>query len=153
MTGTRGSSPKPVQSSPSTRRRAHPKSSTRKIKPQLDPTGPTALGFTRADFPPTTRADMDARGWDACDFVYVCGDAYVDHPSFGCAIIVRLLEAHGYRVGIIAQPDWRDPASVTVLGKPRLAFLVSAGNMDSMVNHYSVSKHRRRTDAYTWTPW
>ena len=149
MTGTRGSSTKPVQSSPSTRRRAHPKSSTRKIKPQLDPTGPTALGFTRADFPPTTRADMDARGWDACDFVYVCGDAYVDHPSFGCAIIVRLLEAHGYRVGIIAQPDWRDPASVTVLGKPRLAFLVSAGNMDSMVNHYSVSKHRRRTDAYT----
>ena len=126
---------------------SHPKAHSN--RPQLDPTGPTALGFTRADFPPTTRADMDARGWDACDFVYVCGDAYVDHPSFGCAIIVRLLEAHGYRVGVIAQPDWRDPASVTVLGKPRLAFLVSAGNMDSMVNHYSVSKHRRRTDAYT----
>ena len=117
--------------------------------PRLDPTGPTALGFTRADFPPTTRADMDARGWNACDFVYVCGDAYVDHPSFGAAIIVRLLEAHGYRVGVIAQPDWRDPASVAVLGEPRLAFLVSAGNMDSMVNHYSVSKHRRHTDAYT----
>ncbi|MBM6943202.1 YgiQ family radical SAM protein [Collinsella intestinalis] len=131
------------------RRQAHPEPSARTKAPALDPTGPTALGFTRADFPPTTRVDMDARGWDACDFVYVCGDAYVDHPSFGAAIIVRLLEAHGYRVGVIAQPDWRDPASVTVLGEPRLAFLVSAGNMDSMVNHYSVSKHRRRTDAYT----
>ncbi len=118
-------------------------------RPKLDPTGPTALGFTRADFPPTTRADMQERDWEQCDFVYVSGDAYVDHPSFGTAIIVRLLEAHGYRVGVIAQPDWRDPASVTVLGEPRLAFLVSAGNMDSMVNHYSVSKHRRRTDAYT----
>ncbi len=133
------------------RKRARQKSpsSTRKNAPTLDPTGPTALGFTRADFPPTTRADMNARGWDVCDFVYVCGDAYVDHPSFGAAIIVRLLEAHGYRVGVIAQPDWRYPASVTVLGEPRLAFLVSAGNMDSMVNHYSVSKHRRHTDAYT----
>ena len=103
----------------------------------------------RSAFLPVSRADMDARGWDACDFVYVCGDAYVDHPSFGMAIITRLLEAHGYRVGIICQPDWRDPASVTVLGEPRLGFLVSAGNMDSMVNHYSVTKHRRRTDAYT----
>ena len=125
----------------------HPKAHP--ARPKLDPTGPTALGFTRADFPPTTRADMQERGWEQCDFVYVSGDAYVDHPSFGTAIIVRLLEAHGYRVGVIAQPDWRDPASVTVLGEPRLAFLVSAGNMDSMVNHYSVSKHRRRTDAYT----
>ena len=129
--------------------RQKPYASTHKDATALDPTGPTALGFTRADFPPTTRADMDARSWDACDFVYVCGDAYVDHPSFGAAIIVRLLEAHGYHVGVIAQPDWRDPASVTVLGEPRLAFLVSAGNMDSMVNHYSVSKHRRHTDAYT----
>ena len=125
----------------------HPKAHP--ARPKLDPTGPTALGFTRADFPPTTRADMQERNWEQCDFVYVSGDAYVDHPSFGTAIIVRLLEAHGYRVGVIAQPDWRDPASVTVLGEPRLAFLVSAGNMDSMVNHYSVSKHRRRTDAYT----
>ena len=92
---------------------------------------------------------MKARGWDAVDFVYVCGDAYVDHPSFGCAIITRLLEANGYRVGIIAQPDWRDPASVRVFGKPRLGFLVSAGNMDSMVNHYTVAKKRRKTDAYS----
>ena len=129
--------------------RQKPYASTHKDATALDPTGPTALGFTRADFPPTTRADMDARSWDACDFVYVCGDAYVDHPSFGAAIIVRLLEAHGYHVGVIAQPDWRDPASVTVLGEPRLAFLISAGNMDSMVNHYTVAKHRRHTDAYT----
>ena len=114
-----------------------------------DPADPTALGLTRADFLPTTRADMDARGWEQCDFVYICGDAYVDHPSFGAAIICRLLEAHGYKVGFIAQPDWRDPESIAALGEPRLAFLVSAGNMDSMVNHYSVSKHRRRTDAYT----
>ena len=96
-----------------------------------------------------TRADMDERGIDELDFVYVSGDAYVDHPSFGTAIITRLLEAHGYRVGIIAQPDWRDPASVTVLGEPRLGFLVSAGNMDSMVNHYTVAKKRRRHDAYS----
>ena len=83
------------------------------------------------------------------DFVYVSGDAYVDHPSFGHAIITRLLESRGYRVGIIAQPDWRKPESVQVFGEPRLGFLVSAGNMDSMVNHYSVSKKRRKTDAYT----
>jgi len=81
--------------------------------------------------------------------VYVCGDAYVDHPSFGHAIISRLLESHGYKVGIIAQPDWKDSKSITVLGRPRLGFLVSAGNMDSMVNHYSVSKKRRSEDAYT----
>lgn len=103
----------------------------------------------REKFLPVTRADMEARGWDQCDFVYICGDAYVDHPSFGMAIITRALEAHGYRVGIICQPDWRDPASIQVLGEPRLGFLVSAGNMDSMVNHYSVTKHRRHTDAYT----
>lgn len=103
----------------------------------------------REKFLPVIRADMEARGWDQCDFVYICGDAYVDHPSFGMAIITRVLEAHGYRVGIICQPDWRDPASIQVLGEPRLGFLVSAGNMDSMVNHYSVTKHRRHTDAYT----
>lgn len=103
----------------------------------------------REKFLPVTRADMEARGWDQCDFVYICGDAYVDHPSFGMAIITRVLEAHGYRVGIICQPDWRDPASIQVLGEPRLGFLASAGNMDSMVNHYSVTKHRRHTDAYT----
>ena len=92
---------------------------------------------------------MLERGWDELDFVYVSGDAYVDHPSFGMAIITRLLEAHGYRVGVIAQPDWRDPASVTTLGEPRLGFLVSAGNMDSMVNHFTVAKKRRRSDAYS----
>jgi len=100
----------------------------------------------RNKFLPVSRADMDARGWDQCDFVYICGDAYVDHPSFGMAIISRVLDAHGYKVGIICQPDWTDPASITVLGEPRLGFLVSAGNMDSMVNHYSVTKHRRHTD-------
>ena len=100
-------------------------------------------------FLPTDRREMESRGWDAVDFVYVCGDAYVDHPSFGCAIITRLLEAHGYRVGVIAQPDWRDPASVATFGEPQLAFLVSAGNMDSMVNHFTVAKKRRRVDAYS----
>lgn len=101
------------------------------------------------DYLPISREDMEKRGWDQCDFVYVTGDAYVDHPSFGHAIISRTLEAHGYRVGIIAQPDWKDGTSVTVLGEPRLAYLVSGGNMDSMVNHYSVSKKRRTKDAYT----
>ena len=95
------------------------------------------------------RREMRNRGWDAVDFVYVVGDAYVDHPSFGCAIIARLLEANGYRVGIIAQPDWRDPKSIDVFGEPRLGFLVSSGNMDSMVNHYTVAKKRRKTDAYS----
>ena len=101
------------------------------------------------DFLPVCRADMEKRGWDQCDFVYVCGDAYVDHPSFGSAIISRVLESYGYKVGIIAQPDWKDKESIQVLGRPRLGFLVSAGNMDSMVNHYSVSKKRRTTDAFT----
>ena len=103
----------------------------------------------REAFLPVSRADMEARGWDACDFVYICGDAYVDHPSFGMAIISRVLEAHGYRVGIICQPDWTDPASISALGEPRLGFLVSAGNMDSMVNHYTVNKKPRHEDAYT----
>ena len=101
------------------------------------------------DFLPICRADMQFRGWKQCDFVYVTGDAYVDHPSFGHAIISRILEAHGYKVGMIPQPDWRDPSSITMLGEPRLGFLVSGGNMDSMVNHYSVSKKRRAQDSYT----
>ena len=101
------------------------------------------------DFLPISRADMEKRGWEQCDFVYVTGDAYVDHPSFGHAIISRVLEAHGYKVGIIAQPDWKNPQSITVLGEPRLGFLISGGNMDSMVNHYSVSKKRRSRDSYT----
>ena len=92
------------------------------------------------DFLPVTREDMKSRGWDELDFVYVTGDAYVDHPSFGSAIIGRLLESRGYRVGMIPQPDWRKKESIQVFGEPRLGFLVTAGNMDSMVNHYSVSK-------------
>ena len=100
-------------------------------------------------FLPICKEDMEKRGWTQLDFVYVSGDAYVDHPSFGPAIITRILESYGYKVGIIAQPDWKDKNSVTILGEPRLGFLVSAGNMDSMVNHYSVSKKRRRMDAYT----
>ena len=100
-------------------------------------------------FLPISKRDMKARGWDQCDFVYVIGDAYVDHPSFGHAIISRVLEHAGYKVGIISQPDWKDPASIDLLGRPRLGFLVMGGNMDSMVNHYSVFKHHRKTDAYT----
>lgn len=94
-------------------------------------------------------SDLEERGITQLDFVYVIGDAYVDHPSFGHAIISRVLESHGYSVGIISQPDWKDENSVKILGKPRLGFLVSGGNMDSMVNHYFVSKKRRPTDAYT----
>ena len=101
------------------------------------------------EFLPITRREMLDRGWDVCDFVYIIGDAYVDHPSFGHAIISRVLESHGYNVGIISQPDWKNPKSIDVFGRPRLGFLVSGGNMDSMVNHYSVTKHRRKTDAFT----
>ena len=100
-------------------------------------------------FLPVTAQEMEERGWEQADFVYVIGDAYVDHPSFGHAIISRILEAHGFRVAIISQPDWKDPESIQTFGRPRLGFLVTAGNMDSMVNHYSVSKKRRRSDAYT----
>ncbi|NLC17687.1 MAG: YgiQ family radical SAM protein [Clostridiales bacterium] len=101
------------------------------------------------DFLPISRKDMEKRGWIQCDFVFVTGDAYVDHPSFGPAIISRVLESHGYKVGIIPQPDWKDSSSITILGEPRLGFLVSGGNMDSMVNHYTVAKKRRQTDAYS----
>jgi uncharacterized radical SAM protein YgiQ len=107
------------------------------------------MKYNREHFLPVSREDMEQRGWDQCDFVYITGDAYVDHSSFGPAIISRHLEAHGYRVGIISQPDWKRDDSIAVLGEPRLAFLVSGGNMDSMVNHYTVAKKRRRTDAYT----
>ena len=101
------------------------------------------------EFLPVSLEECRQRGIGQLDFVYVVGDAYVDHPSFGHAIISRVLESHGYRVGILAQPDFRDPASIRALGEPRLAFLVTAGNMDSMVNHYSVSKKRRKIDAYS----
>lgn len=100
-------------------------------------------------FLPVCRKNMEERGWDAVDFAYVIGDAYVDHPSFGPAIISRILEANGYRVGIISQPDWKDNTSIMEYGEPKLGFLISGGNMDSMVNHYSVSKKRRKTDAFT----
>ena len=100
-------------------------------------------------FLPVTAEEMRQRGWSAPDFVYVTGDAYVDHPSFGTAIISRVLESHGYKVCILSQPDWKRDDSVAVFGRPRLGFLVSSGNMDSMVNHYYVSRKRRHTDAYT----
>ncbi len=103
----------------------------------------------KKDFLPMNRKEMKERGWDQADFVYICGDAYVDHPSFGAAIITRLLESHGYRVAFIAQPDWKDDRSITVCGEPRLAFIISGGNMDSMVNHYTSAKKRRHQDAYT----
>ncbi len=100
-------------------------------------------------FLPVTKEEMEARGIWQPDFVYICGDAYVDHPSFGAAIITRLLESRGYSVGMIAQPDWRKKESIAVFGEPRLGFLVSAGNMDSMVNHYTVAKKHRKQDAYS----
>lgn len=100
-------------------------------------------------FLPISAHEMREAGWEQPDLVYVVGDAYVDHPSFGTAIISRLLEREGYKVAILAQPDWTDPESVKEFGAPRLGFLVSAGNMDSMVNHYTVAKKRRRKDAYS----
>lgn len=100
-------------------------------------------------FLPVTRKEMEDEGLSQMDFVYVCGDAYVDHPSFGAAIISRVLEAHGYHVGMICQPDWRNPESIDVFGEPRLGFLVSSGNMDSMVNHYTVAGKHRHEDAYS----
>ncbi len=100
-------------------------------------------------FLPVSRRDLKRRKIEQLDFVYICGDAYVDHSSFGAAIICRILEANGYSVGMIAQPDWRKNESIAVLGEPRLAFLVSSGNMDSMVNHYTVAKKRRNFDAYS----
>ena len=155
---TRAKSPTPKKASASTNTNAG--AAGKRVKARSSADAKASAGASTASnarpwrpgrekFLPVTRADMEARGWDQCDFVYICGDAYVDHPSFGMAIITRVLEAHGYRVGIICQPDWRDPASIQVLGEPRLGFLASAGNMDSMVNHYSVTKHRRHTDAYT----
>ena len=103
----------------------------------------------RNSFLPTSAEEMRERGWDQVDFVYVCGDAYVDHPSFGAAIITRMLEANGYKVGVVSQPDWKNPESIAVFGQPRLGFMVSAGNMDSMVNHYTVARKHRSSDAYS----
>ena len=103
----------------------------------------------KQEFLPISRKEMEAQGLSQMDFVYITGDAYVDHPSFGAAIISRLLQSRGYSVGIIPQPDWKNPESIRVFGEPRLAFLVTAGNMDSMVNHYTVSKKHRQKDAYS----
>jgi uncharacterized radical SAM protein YgiQ len=105
--------------------------------------------FGTAPFLPMTRAEMDALGWDSCDIILVTGDAYVDHPSFGMAIVGRLLEAQGFRVGILAQPDWRSAEPFTELGAPNLFFGVTAGNMDSMVNRYTSDRRVRSDDAYT----
>ena len=115
----------------------------------LFPPDDARAGLKPAPFLPTTRAEMDALGWDRCDVIIVTGDAYVDHPSFGMAIIGRVLEAQGYRVGIIAQPDWRSTRDFEALGAPRLFFGVTGGNMDSMVNRYTSDRRVRSDDAYT----
>src|SRR5512135_3420815 len=109
------------------------------LHPKLDPT----------HYLPMTPADVAARGWDALDVVFVTGDAYVDHPSFAMALLGRLLESAGYRVGILSQPDWRSAEPFRALGRPRLFFAVSAGNMDSMINHYTANKKVRNDDAYS----
>ena len=100
-------------------------------------------------FLPVTREEMEKLGWERPDFVYVIGDAYVDHSSFGPAVISRVLESRGYKVAVIPQPDWKRDDSIAVFGEPRLAFLVSSGNMDSMVNHYTAAKKKRSFDAYS----
>ena len=100
-------------------------------------------------FLPVTRKDMEERGWQQLDFIFVSGDAYVDHPSFGPAILCRLLEKHGYRVGIIPQPDWHSTKDFTSLGKPRLGFLVSSGNLDSQLSRYTAAKRLRHDDSYS----
>lgn len=107
------------------------------------------MNKTDNKFLPISKEDMIARGWDSVDFIYVSGDAYVDHPSFGASIITRVLEAEGFKVGFISQPDWNSDAAFKVFGKPRLGFFVSSGNIDSMVAHYTVAKRRRNTDAYS----
>ena len=107
------------------------------------------MSFDRDLFLPVSRDDMARRGWDHYDVLIITGDAYVDHPSFGPTIIGRLLEDEGYRVAILAQPDWRGPAAFSALGRPRLAVMISAGNLDSMVAHYTAAKKRRHDDAYS----
>ena len=101
------------------------------------------------DFLPITKEEMLRRDWHYCDFLLVTGDAYVDHPSFGTAIIGRVLEDAGYRVAVLAQPDWRDPQAFTALGRPRYGVFVNGGNIDSMVAHYTAAKERRHDDAYS----
>ena len=106
-----------------------------------------AQRFGTAQELPMSRAEMDALGWDSCDVILVTGDAYIDHPSFGMALIGRVLEAQGFRVGIISQPDWRSAEAFQLLGKPNLYFGVTAGNMDSMVNRYTADRKIRSDDA------
>lgn len=106
-------------------------------------------GIDVSDFLPINRQEMEERGWQQPDFVYICGDGYVDHPSFGAAIICRTLESHGFKVCFLAQPDWHNVEEFRQFGKPRLGFLISSGNIDSMVNHYTVAKKRRHKDLYT----
>src|SRR4029077_5336024 len=108
-----------------------------------------AARFGAAPFLPMSRAEMGLLGWDSCDVIIVTGDAYVDHPSFGMAIIGRVLEAQGFRVGIIAQPDWHTAGAFAALGRPNLFFGITAGHMDSMVNRYTADRRLRSDDAYT----
>lgn len=122
---------------------------TRAAKPLTSYRKYWAARFVTAKFLPTSRAEMDALGWDSCDIIVVTGDAYVDHPSFGMSVIGRMLEAQGFRVGIIAQPDWQSADPFKVLGKPNLFFGVTAGNMDSMINRYTADRKIRSDDAYT----
>ena len=103
------------------------------------------------DFLPTTKQEMTSLGWEQPDFVLITGDAYVDHPSFGTAIISRVLESRGYRVAVLAQPDWRGADDFRRFGRPRLGFLINSGNVDSMVNNFSVFKNRRKRDVYFFT--
>ena len=102
-----------------------------------------------APFLPMSRKEMDKLGWDSCDIIIVTGDAYIDHPSFCTSIVGRYLESFGFRVGVISQPDWHSKDAFMTLGRPNLFFGVNAGNMDSMVNHYTVNKKKRHDDAYT----
>jgi hypothetical protein len=118
-------------------------------KPLFDYPKYWAECFGPAPFLPMSREEMDQLGWDSCDIIIVTGDAYVDHPSFGMAIIGRLLEAQGFRVGIIAQPNWQSKDDFMKLGEPNLFFGVAAGNMDSMINRYTADKKIRSDDAYT----
>ena len=108
-----------------------------------------ASRFGAAPFLPMTRAEMDQLGWDSCDIILITGDGYIDHPSFGMALVGRLLEDQGFRVGIIAQPDWHSADAFRELGKPNLFFGVTAGNMDSMINRYTADRRPRSDDAYT----
>ena len=107
------------------------------------------MSFDRDLFLPVSREDMARRGWDSYDILIITGDAYVDHPSFGPTIIGRVLEAEGYRVAVLSQPDWRTPEAFAALGRPRLAVMISAGNLDSMVAHYTAARKRRHDDAYS----